>query len=164
MEPTLEGLALRRNSRNILGRRGSTKPPRASPWDDNPRDGRHATTAAAKQTPASRKKRRRFANQRPMRSKEPTKPPRLLRHSSRCRRWPLQGCVPGGGNHSATVLLAPGQLKPSPIPSRKRKDAKPRTVEAKPVRILTTDQNTTASASPKAAFPWRREKCHPAAT
>ena len=29
------------------------------------------------------------------------------------------------GNHSATVLPAPGQLKPSPMPSRKRKAANP---------------------------------------
>src|SRR5580698_4923086 len=52
------------------------------------------------------------------------------------------------GNHSATVLLAAGQLKPSPIPSRNRKDAKPKTDEAKPVRMLMTDQKTTARANP----------------
>src|SRR3984957_10331822 len=52
------------------------------------------------------------------------------------------------GNHSATVLLAAGQLKPSPIPRRKRKEAKAKTELAKPVRILTTDQNTTARARP----------------
>src|ERR1700761_1928898 len=48
------------------------------------------------------------------------------------------------GNHSATVLLAAGQLKPSPMPSRKRKDANPKTVLANPVKILTTDQKMTA--------------------
>src|ERR1700733_174154 len=53
------------------------------------------------------------------------------------------------GNHSATVLLAPGQLKPSPMPSRKRKAAKVKTVEAKPVNMLISDQKTTASASPR---------------
>src|ERR1700678_4264866 len=53
------------------------------------------------------------------------------------------------GNHSATVLLAPGQLNPSPMPSRKRKEAKPKTEDAKPVRMLTTDQKTTARASPR---------------
>src|ERR1700760_1351953 len=52
------------------------------------------------------------------------------------------------GNHSATVLLAPGQLKPSPIPSKKRNAAKLKTELAKPVKILTTDQKTTAIASP----------------
>src|SRR5579871_4576990 len=52
------------------------------------------------------------------------------------------------GNHSATVLLAPGQLNPSPMPSRKRDAAKPNTECAKPVHALTTDQNTTAIASP----------------
>ncbi len=52
------------------------------------------------------------------------------------------------GNHSATVLLAPGQFRPSPMPSRNRKDAKPKTEEANPVRMLTMDQKTTASASP----------------
>src|ERR1035438_9517999 len=50
------------------------------------------------------------------------------------------------GNHSATVLLAPGQFRPSPMPSRNRKDAKPKTEEANPVRMLTIDQKTTASA------------------
>ena len=39
------------------------------------------------------------------------------------------------GNHSATVLLAPGQLKPSPMPSMNRNAAKPKTDPAKPVRI-----------------------------
>src|SRR3984885_5660146 len=53
------------------------------------------------------------------------------------------------GNHSATVLLAPGQLKPSPMPSKKRKAAKVKTVEAKPVNMLISDQKTTASASPR---------------
>src|SRR5271170_319487 len=52
------------------------------------------------------------------------------------------------GNHSATVLLAAGQLKPSPMPRRKRKDAKAKTELANPVRILTTDQKTTARAKP----------------
>src|SRR5580704_9287160 len=44
------------------------------------------------------------------------------------------------GNHSATVLVAPGQLKPSPMPSRKRNAAKPKTELARPVNMLTTDQ------------------------
>src|ERR1700692_2104275 len=52
------------------------------------------------------------------------------------------------GNHSATVLLAAGQLKPSPMPKRKRKDAKLKTEPANPVRILTTDQKMTATAKP----------------
>src|SRR6202012_414960 len=52
------------------------------------------------------------------------------------------------GNHSATVLLAPGQLKPSPTPRRKRKEAKPNTDVAKPVQMLMRDQKTTARASP----------------
>src|ERR1700733_3929762 len=52
------------------------------------------------------------------------------------------------GNHSATVLLAPGQLKPSPMPRRKRNDAKPKTEEAEIVRMLMSDQKTTATASP----------------
>src|ERR1700735_1727107 len=52
------------------------------------------------------------------------------------------------GNHSATVLLAAGQLKPSPMPNRKRQDAKPKTEPANPVRILTTDQKITATARP----------------
>src|SRR5271156_3805502 len=53
------------------------------------------------------------------------------------------------GNHSATVLLAAGQLKPSPIPKRKRNAAKPKTEVAKPVKIFTTDHRTTASESPR---------------
>src|SRR5580704_8005752 len=53
------------------------------------------------------------------------------------------------GNHSATVLLAPGQLNPSPMPSRNRKAAKPKTELAKPVKMLITDQKTTARASPR---------------
>src|SRR3984885_2088310 len=52
------------------------------------------------------------------------------------------------GNHSATVLLAAGQLKPSPTPSRKRNDANPKTVLANPVRIFVTDQKMTARAKP----------------
>src|ERR1700733_4960439 len=52
------------------------------------------------------------------------------------------------GNHSATVLLAAGQLKPSPMPNRKRQDAKAKTEPASPVRILTTDQKMTATARP----------------
>src|ERR1700733_14334134 len=52
------------------------------------------------------------------------------------------------GNHSATVLLAPGQLKPSPIPSRKRNKAKLKTEPAKPVSMFTRDQKTTAMARP----------------
>src|ERR1700753_1230806 len=53
------------------------------------------------------------------------------------------------GNHSATVLLAAGQLKPSPMPSRNRNAAKPKTDPAKPVKILTKDQNTTARDRPR---------------
>src|ERR1700677_1283798 len=52
------------------------------------------------------------------------------------------------GNHSATVLLAPGQLKPSPISSMNLKAAKLKTELAKPVRIFTTDHQHTASARP----------------
>src|ERR1700735_3739133 len=52
------------------------------------------------------------------------------------------------GNHSATVLLAAGQLKPSPMPRRNRKEANPKTELAKPVRMLTTDQKMTARARP----------------
>src|ERR1700722_4657140 len=56
------------------------------------------------------------------------------------RSWP--------GNHSATVLLAAGQLNPSPIPKKKRKDAEIKTAPATPVRRLTTDQKMTPSARP----------------
>src|ERR1700692_630994 len=52
------------------------------------------------------------------------------------------------GNHSATVLLAPGQLKPSPMPSRKRNATNPKTEPANPVRMLTTDQKPTATVKP----------------
>src|ERR1700733_3608725 len=52
------------------------------------------------------------------------------------------------GNHSATVLLAPGQLTPSPTPSRKRKAAKANTELANAVKILTSDQKETATARP----------------
>src|SRR3984885_11476280 len=52
------------------------------------------------------------------------------------------------GNHSATVLLAAGQLKPSPTPSKNRNAAKPKTVLAKPVKMFTTDQKLTARAKP----------------
>src|ERR1700761_8795531 len=52
------------------------------------------------------------------------------------------------GNHSATVLLAAGQLKPSPMPSSMRNAAKPNTEPASGVSRLTTDQNTTASDKP----------------
>src|SRR3954452_21896960 len=48
------------------------------------------------------------------------------------------------GNHSATVLLAPGQLIPSPIPSRNRHAAKPATEFTRPVSAFTVDHNTTA--------------------
>src|ERR1035438_7976190 len=53
------------------------------------------------------------------------------------------------GNHSATTLLAPGQLKPSPIPSRNRQKLKDETEFAKPVRILAADHQTTARLSPQ---------------
>src|ERR1700693_2526335 len=46
------------------------------------------------------------------------------------------------GNHSATVLLAPGQLKPSPIPSKNRKTIKPNMELANPVKMFTTDHQT----------------------
>src|SRR5580698_9827994 len=52
------------------------------------------------------------------------------------------------GNHSATVLLAPGQLKPSPIPSMNRNAAKLKTEPANPVKMLTKDHHTTATARP----------------
>src|ERR1700740_3583655 len=55
------------------------------------------------------------------------------------------------GNHSATVLLAPGQLKPSPIPSRNRNAVKPKTELAKPVSMFISDQKLTASARPSRA-------------
>src|ERR1700735_5190519 len=50
------------------------------------------------------------------------------------------------GNHSATVLLAPGQLNPSPMPNRKRKAVKLKTECASPVKMLTTDHNVAAKA------------------
>src|ERR1700760_5033203 len=49
------------------------------------------------------------------------------------------------GNHSATVLLAPGQLKPSPIPSRNRNAATPTTELAKPVSMFICDHKLTPS-------------------
>src|SRR5579862_547443 len=52
------------------------------------------------------------------------------------------------GNQSATALLAPGQFKPSPRPSRNRKDANPNAEVANPLRLLISDQKTTASANP----------------
>src|SRR4051812_29658355 len=53
-----------------------------------------------------------------------------------------------GGKHSATALLAPGQLKPSPIPSRNRRALKVDTEFAKLVVKLTRDHHTTAIERP----------------
>src|SRR5579862_6081429 len=53
------------------------------------------------------------------------------------------------GNHSATVLLAPGQLQPSPIPNRNLNAPNEATEFAKPVTMLMTDHQMTASASPR---------------
>ncbi len=53
------------------------------------------------------------------------------------------------GNHSATVLLAPGQLNPSPIPSMKRKTASENTEPAKECSMLEADHQIIASVSPR---------------
>src|ERR1700742_3323937 len=50
------------------------------------------------------------------------------------------------GNHSATVLLAPGQLNPSPMPSRNRKAVKLKTEFASPVKMFTRDHKVAAKA------------------
>ena len=52
------------------------------------------------------------------------------------------------GNHSATVLLAPGQLNPSPIPSMKRKMLNDSTEFARAGSVLETDHQTMARMSP----------------
>lgn len=52
------------------------------------------------------------------------------------------------GNHTATVLLAPGQLKPSPTPNLKRNATNPKTEMANPVNMFTADQKITATANP----------------
>src|SRR3954452_3037038 len=53
-----------------------------------------------------------------------------------------------GGNHSATALLAPGQLTPSPMPRRKRSIANDATEWARLVAIPITDHQTTPTAKP----------------
>ena len=52
------------------------------------------------------------------------------------------------GNHSATVLLAPGQLNPSPAPSKKRQIANVITEFASAVDMLASDHQTIARARP----------------
>ena len=52
------------------------------------------------------------------------------------------------GNHSATVLLAPGQLQPSPRPSRKRNRLNCDNELASPGNMLATDHQIIASVSP----------------
>ena len=53
------------------------------------------------------------------------------------------------GNHSATVLIAPGKLADSPSPSRARAAANPAVVRAKAVLIAARLQATTAIAKPR---------------
>src|SRR5271157_349828 len=52
------------------------------------------------------------------------------------------------GNHSATVLLAPGQLQPSPMPSRNRKMLKEKTDLASDGSMLATDHQIMARVRP----------------
>src|SRR5256885_2204283 len=53
------------------------------------------------------------------------------------------------GNHSATVLMAPGKLADSPSPSRARAAEKPAVVRAKACPIAATLHATTAMANPR---------------
>ena len=52
------------------------------------------------------------------------------------------------GNHSATALVAPGQLAASPAPSRKRKAQKLRSPLAKDVSMAASEYHSTPSVSP----------------
>src|SRR5271154_663702 len=52
------------------------------------------------------------------------------------------------GNHSETAFVAPGQLPPSPAPSRNRNIAKLRRPTAAAVAIATSEYHSTASDSP----------------
>ena len=116
--------ALRGNDEAYPGRLGSTRSLPASPAGDGPTDGRRATTSPTTQSRASRKKQTPSASQMPTRSRESTraaKAPPTLEPLSKMATARLRSSL---GNHSATVLLAAGQLKPSPMPRRKRKDAK----------------------------------------
>src|ERR1700687_5254242 len=54
-----------------------------------------------------------------------------------------------GGKHSATALLAPGQLNPSPMPSRNRRTPNEATELATLVLRLTNDHQITAIERPR---------------
>ena len=53
------------------------------------------------------------------------------------------------GNHSATALVAAGQLADSPAPSKKRKPAKLRNPVASEVNMAATEYQITASVNPR---------------
>src|SRR5437660_7412593 len=53
------------------------------------------------------------------------------------------------GNHSETALVAPGQLAPSPAPSRNRNAAKLFSPTAADVAMATSEYQSTASDRPR---------------